>query len=235
MSHPRALLLMGGPDYHNLPFHFAELAGILAGEGGVDLRITTDLGTLNTQTLADYDVIVNWSTFVQPSAEQVDALLAAIEGGTGFFAIHGGSATFWNSAPYLTMLGSRFVQHDPYKAFLVEIEDREHPIMAGIENFLIEDELYEQGGKVEDFPAFANAISEKNPYGGEVRALGVGPLGPDIHLLASAEGHPLLYSREWGKGRVHYNALGHDEKALQNPNFRKLVIQGFNWVLGSQD
>ncbi len=229
----RALLLVGGPDYHNQPEHYAELAGILAGEGGIDLRITADLDTLNPTTLAEYDAVINWSTFVQPTPAQVDALLAAIEGGLGFFAIHGGSATFWNSAPYLTMLGSRFIQHDPYKEFLVEIDDPTHPITAGIQNFLIEDELYEQGGKVDDFVAFAAAVTAQSPYGGEVKSLGEGPLSNDIQILASAEGHPLVYVREWGKGRVHYNALGHDGKALTNPNFRTLVLQGYAWVINS--
>lgn len=230
MAQSRALLLVGGPDYHNQPEHYAELAGILAGEGGIDLRITADLTTLNTTTLAEYDAVVNWSTFVSPTEDQVDALLQRIDDGMGFFAIHGGSATFWNSAPYLTMLGSRFIQHDPYKAFLVEINDREHPVTRGVENFLIEDELYEQGGRVEDFVEFAAAARAKAPYEGQTKALGEGPLGADIHVIASAEGHPLLYTRDWGKGRVHYNALGHDGKALRNPNFRKLVLQGYSWV-----
>jgi type 1 glutamine amidotransferase len=223
---------MGGPEYHNQPVHYAELAGILAGEGKADLRITTDLETLNPETLASYHAVINWSTFVQPTPDQVDALLTAIERGVGFFGIHGGSATFWNSAPYLRMLGSRFIQHDPYKAFLVEIDAPSHPIMAGIENFTIEDELYEQGGRVEEFEAFAAAVSAKTPYGGDVKSLGEGPLGDDIEVLASAEGHPLLYVKTYGKGRVHYNALGHDGKALTHPVFRRLVKQGLVWVAG---
>jgi type 1 glutamine amidotransferase len=233
MSQKRALLLMGGADYHNRPFHFAELAGILAGEGGVDLRITTDLATLNPGILAEYDAVINWSTFVQPSPEQVDALLAAIDGGMGFFAIHAGSATFWNSGPYLVMLGSRFMRHDPYKEFLVEIDDSNHPITQGVENFRVEDELYQQGGNVEELVIFAANVSGEQPYGGDAKNLGDGPLGDDIHVLASAEGFPLLYTRQWGKGRVHYNALGHDEKALKHPSFRKLVLQGFDWVTDS--
>lgn len=223
---------MGGPEYHDQPVHYAELAGILAGEARVDLRITTDLDTLHAETLANYQAVINWSTFVQPTPAQVDALLTAVEGGLGFFGIHGGSATFWNSAPYLRMLGSRFIQHDPYKAFLVEVDAPSHPIMEGIEPFTIEDELYEQGGNVDEFETFAAAVTAKSPYGGEVKTLGEGPLGDDIEVLASAEGHPLLYVKTYGKGRVHYNALGHDEKALTHPAFRHLVKQGLAWVTG---
>lgn len=221
---------MGGPDYHNLPLHHAELAGIFAGEGHVDLRITADLETLNPGTLARYQAVINWSTFVQPTPWQVDALLAAIDGGMGFFAMHGGSATFWNNAPYLTMLGSRFLRHDPYKEFLVEIAAEPHPITEGVDNFWVNDELYELGGKTDEFAAFSSAITEGNPYGEDVAALGEGELAPDIQVLASAEGHPLLYTRTWGQGRVHYNALGHDLQALSHPAFRRLALQGLAWV-----
>ena len=67
---------------------------------------------------------------------------------------------------------------------------------------------------------------------GELRAFGDGPLPADIKVLAEAEGHPLLYVKSHGQGRVHYNALGHDEKALKHPAFRKLVAQGLGWTAG---
>ncbi|HUX88946.1 MAG TPA: ThuA domain-containing protein [Chloroflexota bacterium] len=231
MPRTSTLLLMGGPEYHNKVFHYAELSGILAGEAGADLRVTDDLDVLNSKTLASFQVIVNWSTFLEPTDEQVQALLGAVENGVGLLALHGGNATFWNSAPYLTALGSRFIRHAPYKHFQVEIDDRSHPITAGVDNFETDDELYEIGGKVEDFPRFADAIRAGQPRA-ELRPLGDGPLPSDCHVLASAEGHPLLYVKPLGRGRVHYNALGHDLASLTNPSYRHLIRQGFAWVAG---
>jgi hypothetical protein len=231
MTKLRALLLVGGAEYHNRPFHVAELAGILVGEAGADLRITDDLGVLSRQTLADYRVVVNWSTFVKPTEEQIGALLAAVEGGVGLFGVHGATATFWNSPAYLRMIGSRFVRHDPYKRFTVKVDDRAHAITAGVEDFEVEDELYELGGDVAGFEALAAGHLAGRP-GSELRAFGEGPLQPDTRVLASAEGHPLLYVKTFGKGRVHYNALGHDTKALTHPSFRRLVRQGLAWAAG---
>jgi len=231
----RALLLMGGPDYHNQPFHFAELAGVFAGEARVDLRITTDLAALNAVTLAEFDAVINGSTFVQPTPDQVGALIRSIEDGMGFLGIHGGAATFWNSAAYLEMLGSRFLRHDPYKQFEVVIDNREHPITHGVPDFLVEDELYELGGNRAGFAAFASGVIGGVPYEGAQASLGGGPLGPDINVLASAEGHPLLYVRVVGEGRVHYNALGHDEQSLKHPDVRRLYRQGLAWVAGLDD
>jgi type 1 glutamine amidotransferase len=103
MTSIRALLLMGDAhQLHDQPFHYAELAGILAGEGGVELRITCDLGVLSPAQLEQFDVVINWSTFIAVESEQVQALLESVRGGTGFVALHGGNATFWNSAEYLT-------------------------------------------------------------------------------------------------------------------------------------
>jgi|SRR6185437_2689387 len=235
MAKLRALLLMGGPDYHNMPFHYAELAGILAGEGGTDLRITDDLDVLSPSSLAQFQVIVNWSTFIQPRDEQVQALLSAVEGGTGFLGLHAASATFWNSMPYLQMLGSRFIRHDPYKKFTVSIDDRSHPVTAGLDDFEVEDELYQLSGSAAEFQALASAINQQRSLRDAIQSAnqaGEGPLPGDTHVLASAEGHPLLYVKTFGKGRVQYNALGHDTKALTNPNYRRLVLQGLNWVTG---
>jgi type 1 glutamine amidotransferase len=229
------LLLVGGHDYHNQPFHYAELAGILAGEARADLRITADLSVLEPASLARYDAVVNWTTFVEPTPEQVAALLAAVEGGTGFIGLHAATATFWNSAAYLHLIGSRFVRHDPYGAFTVHIVDRDHPVTAGLEDFVVEDELYHVSGGPGEFEALAAAITAGRPIreaSAAANAVGEGPLGPGIRVLAAAEGHPLVYVKTHGRGRVYYNALGHDTKALTHPAYRRLVLQGLDWVTG---
>jgi type 1 glutamine amidotransferase len=170
-----------------------------------------------------------WSTFIAVESEQVQALLESVRGGTGLVALHGGNATFWNSAEYLTVLGSRFVHHDPIKRFSVHIEQPSHPIVRAVGDFEIEDELFEIGGDTRKFEAFIEAFSQRG-WSEDVVRIGAGPLQPDVTVLASAEGRPLLYTRMFGAGRVHYNALGVDERALRNNNYRRLVLQGVNWA-----
>lgn len=230
----RVLLLMGDAhQLHDQPFHYAELAGILAGECGVDLRITRDLSVLNPAQLEQYDVVVNWTTFIEATPGQIDALLDSVRGGTGFVALHGGNATFWNSAEYLRMLGSRFVNHGEIKRFSVHIEQLTHPIVAGVADFVVEDELFEIGGDTSKFEAFTEAFRERG-WAEDVVGIGVGPLPSDVTVLASAEGRPLIYTRSFGKGRVHYNALGHDERALRNNSYRRLVAQGVKWAAATR-
>jgi type 1 glutamine amidotransferase len=162
----RVLLLMGDAhQLHDQPIHYVELAGILAGEGGVDLRITRDLGVLDPAQLQQFDVLVNWTTFLEATSAQVQALLEAVRGGMGFVALHGGNATFWNSAEYLRMLGSRWIDHDEIKRFSVHIELPSHPIVEGVSDFEIEDELFLIG-------ADTNRLLQE-PRGGVTALVGV--------------------------------------------------------------
>jgi type 1 glutamine amidotransferase len=42
----------------------------------------------------------------------------------------------------------------------------------------------------------------------------------------------ILWTREVGKGRVFYSALGHGKDAWTNPSWQKLVVQGILWSAG---
>lgn len=201
MSNRRVLLWIGGDPVHTRPVHYAAQASLLAGEGGADLRITDDLTVLDSDVLAEFAVIANYTSWMEPSQQQVWALLNAILAGHGYLGLHAATAKFWNSPAYLEMLDAKFRRHDPYKHFTVHINDRAHPITQGVDDYEVDDELYELEGDL--------AYSK---------------------VLASAEQHPLLHVRTFGRGRVHYNALGHDGGSLHHPSYRRLVLQGLEWV-----
>jgi uncharacterized protein len=42
----------------------------------------------------------------------------------------------------------------------------------------------------------------------------------------------ILWTREIGKGRVFYSALGHGKEAWRNPAWQKLIAQGILWAAG---
>ena len=201
----RVLLLVGGADYHDQPEHRKILSDFIGAE--FNLTMTDNLEVLMPSTLDDYDVIVNYTTFVEPTEKQVGALLDAVEGGKGFVGIHGATATFWNSPDYLEMIGGKFIAHDVNKEFLVQISDARavvpHPITQGVDNFTIQDELYIIEGDITRW-----------------------------EILTRAEGHPVIFNKIYGKGRVHNNALGHDALALNHLSFQRLVNNGIAWAAG---
>jgi len=57
-------------------------------------------------------------------------------------------------------------------------------------------------------------------------------------LLATAKSkvddkdYPMVFTLSYGKGRVFHCALGHDVKAIQNPNAAELFRRGCAWAAG---
>src|SRR5947209_2562628 len=125
----------GDRQFHNQPEHWGLLAEILRGADLSNRVISDDLLELTPSNLARFDVILNFSTDLVGTDEQIGALVGAIEGGVGFVGLHAANATFRASDAYAAMVGSRFARHPPIKQFVVEIVDAEHPVTAGIGSF----------------------------------------------------------------------------------------------------
>lgn len=203
---PRALLLMGQQtsgdrQFHNQPEHWALLADILRRADLGARVITDDMADLAPDNLTRFDVIVNVSTDLVAPDDQLSPLLDAVAGGVGFVGLHAANATFRASDAYCAMVGSRFARHPPIKRFTVEVIDREHPVTAGLDSFEVEDERYELTDEA-----------------------------ADLAILARAEGHPSVYVRQHGRGRVCYVAPGHDRRTLALPQYAQLVHQAIAWA-----
>jgi len=99
--------------------------------------------------------------------------------------------------------------HDAYGKFIVEIDDREHPITKSLEPFETIDELY-------------------------FRQAGDAP----IHVLASAKSQvtgqsaPMAFVYDYGKGRVFQTVLGHAAESLRTAGTSQLICRGAAWAAG---
>lgn len=219
MTAPRVLMILGQSpaqeaQFHNLPEHWACLASHLRAADCARRVISDDLAILTPAFLADFDVIVNASTALDPTPEQVSALLARVHSGAGFVGVHAATATFVRYPEYLHMVGARFAKHDPLKRFTVRFVDNTHPISAGLEEYEHDDELYELTG---DYVDRTNIV----------------PLQAGLHVLAEAEGHPMAYVKSHGNGRVVYLASGHDARSLDQPAFKTLFTRSIAWAAGN--
>jgi type 1 glutamine amidotransferase len=216
---PRALLLLGQParverQFHNQPEHWELLAGHLRACHLSGRTITDDLDALDPTTLGRYDVILNYTSETDPTPTQVDALLGAVAAGAGFVGLHGATATFVQYPEYLEMIGGRFRRHDPIKRFTIRFVDDDHEITRGLEDYDHEDELYELTGDVRDRQH-------------------VVPL-EGMRVLAEAEGHPMVYVKPYGDGRVVYLAMGHDRRSLGHSTYRTLFRRAIAWAAPSR-
>jgi type 1 glutamine amidotransferase len=202
------LVLIGQdePGYHDLAGLSVTLAGFLARELPVEVAGTQDTAMLEAPAIARHDLVILNTFQGAATAKQVEDLVAFVEGGKGVLALHAATIFSKDNPRYTGLLGGTFTEHAPFGDFAVRIVDRDHPIAARLDDFVIKDELY-----ATDY-------------------------GSDVEWLASAtwDGteYPLVWTRAIGKGRVCYVALGHGPDAYAHESFRRLVIDAAAWAAG---
>lgn len=161
------------------------------------------------------------------SPEGKAALLAAVQQGKGFVALHNGSDTFHSPGsrwldqkpeevdPYIAMLGGEFISHGEQQVARARVVDPKFPGFGGLGAALeFKEEWY----------------SLKN-------------LAPDMHALLVLESeamtgpmyarpaYPIAWVRKHGKGRVFYSALGHREDVWTMPAFQNMLVGGLRYAL----
>jgi type 1 glutamine amidotransferase len=188
---------------------------ILVKTGKFDVKVCEDPYILESETaLKAYDVIVFtiFSRRVQMLPEQAqENLLNFVKGGKGFFVQHLASASFPKWDQFGKLCGRKWVMgtsgHGPRSVFKAEIANKQHPITAGLSDFETDDELYAKLQGTEDINVLVTADSDW-----------------------SKKTEPLVFTLNYGKGRVVHNAFGHDRKALMTPNVQKIIARGVEWA-----
>ena len=212
------LYLYGGWPGHN-PYGVSRWARGIFDELGFVVEESNDIFTLD-RDLTGYDLIAcNWNNALLTeglTASQEAHLLTAVEQGTGFVAWHGAGAAFRASVKYHWLIGADVLDHPagegvkhPYE---MRIVDREHEITRGVPDFEVASEQY-----------YMN-------------------VDPRVHVLADTvfdgahipwiEGQrmPQVWTNQWGRGRVYYNAVGHYIEDLRHPQVTQLMKQGCAWA-----
>jgi len=214
--------------------HAGEVLQQLADKLGGTLLETKDASLVNKAELANYDLVIFYTTMdlTQPGFDQtkpmgkdgVKELQEWIKEGGAFMGFHCASDTFHGDdttpvTPYIHMLGAEFKGHGAQFKGIVKVTDPDHPTMANIPNdWEIADEWY----------LFKNMNTD------------------DIHVLAMLDparqrehqemynvpNYPIIWCREYGKGRIYYNAMGHREDVWTDETFQKAVVDAINWSTG---
>ncbi len=205
------LVLVGG-SHHDSPEIRAALQTIFAQDGTHRVDQSADMGILCPEALQPYDVIVNATTDREPAPAQHYALMEAVAQGRGLVVVHGGLASFWNSQAYFAMIGGKFAGKSLDVAGLGDFRVNlgsgrhilTHPITLGLEDYDVNDELFFLMGDQTQW-----------------------------QVLARAQGHPLMYCKSFGLGRVFVCALGHDETRLLVTTTTEILRRASHWVAGA--
>jgi type 1 glutamine amidotransferase len=202
----KALIIQGGWEGHQ-PKEVAEIfAGILSEENfEVEVSDTLD-SLLDGEKLLGLNLIVLVWTMGSITKEQLDPLLAAVKSGVGIAGCHGGIGdSFRNETEFQYMIGGQWVAHPGNDGvnYTVNIKQKNHPLVAGIEDFPVCSEQYYMH------------------------------VDPGNHVLATTNfgevAMPVVWTKSYGEGKVYYNSLGHQANIVAIPEVTDLMRRGFVW------
>jgi len=207
----KALIVQGGWEGHE-PETVAKFFAKALEHEGFEVVIAGTLDVFDdAEALTTYNLISPCWTMGELTPEQSANLRAAIHSGVGLGGFHGGMGdAFRGDLDYEWMVGGHFVGHPHVGEYTVEVKDSSHPITQGLpESFLYDSEQYYM------------------------------MIDPGITVLADTiytyEGQaitmPVIWTKQWGAGRVFYSALGHKaDEFIKYPAVSQMTINGIKWA-----
>ena len=209
------ILVLSGPN-HGFDKSAAVIGDFLAQQATLQVTVSDDKALLAAPECTEYDVCVFGTGFTRGirladgtikrepdlTPDQEAGLFRFVESGKGLVGIHG--TAWWIGGRAVDLIGGHANWHPPGLTFTVNIDDPNHPVTAGVQDFAVEDEIY------------------------------ISAYEPTLQILASAQwhgrAHPMAWVKRFGEGRVFYTTLGHTADTFMRPAMQQLVVQGVRWV-----
>ncbi len=226
-------LIITGQHVHNWRGTTPILRRILEETGLFEVRVTEEFRWAGGQTIAPYDlVVVNYyDRGSRPDlawgAEANRALEEFVASGKGLVLYHLALGAFDGWAAYERMSGGNWRtgngHHSPRHDFVVDVRDGEHPVTEGLGSFMVEnDELYAnlRWQPEGTFRVLATAWDDHSLYDGRARQ----PIPGD------GIDQPILWTTEFGQGRVFVTTLGHDVENVTPEGFAVTFARGAEWA-----
>ncbi len=182
--------------------------------GRFAVKVSEDVGILESSALHNYDVVVlNYGFWNEPdpSDKAKAGLLDYVKSGKGLVSLHFSCSSFQDWEEYAELIGRVWKKgvggHGPRGEFSVNIKEADHPITKGMEDFQADDELYAKLSGDAKIDVLASAYSDW-----------------------SKKVEPIVFVKNYGEGRVVHNVLGHDIRARETPAFETLLRRGVEFA-----
>ena len=233
-----AVLIVTGQNGHNWRGTTPLLRKILEDTGKFEVRVTEEFRGAGPETLSPYDLIVlNYFERGRPElrwGERANAaFLDFVRSGKGVVVYHFSMAAFDGWTEYEKLSGGNWRPNNGHHSaphnFVVDVKDREHPITKGLKLSFPQsnDELYAnlRWQPAGSYHVLATAFDDHALYqASRTDARAPQPLeGPGAN-------EPMLWTVDYGKGRVFVTALGHDVDQVQTPAFMTTFARGAEWA-----
>lgn len=259
--------LICGGLYHDMDYARLELLKLLGEHEHIRVRVAEDYRDRSAIAAADF--LVTYTCDVIPDAAQQESLRAFLSAGRRWLALHGTNSVLrflkgrgWEAprtAPeFMAMLGSQFLAHPPIKRYRVEVSDVSHPLVAGIDAFEVDDELYlsEYHGAQHallhtHFRGEAPGFVARYWPGGTAAARDPAASGDAAAVDGAAakicDRQPVMYLHPHAGGEVLYCTLGHcrgkydmrpmmaeyptvERGSWKLPVYQELMRRGIRWA-----
>lgn len=231
MSVPRtALVVRGGWDGH-CPVEATDLFLPFLRGNGFELRIEDSPALYaDSDYMSGVDLVLQCTTMSTIEGPELAGLSRAVAAGTGLAGWHGGIVdSYRNSSDYLHLVGGQFACHPgkdptlitgdgtennfvPYTVNIVPTA-ADHPIVAGLTDFDLVTEQY--WVLTDDYiDVLATTTQKARPWDTWNR---------DVTS-------PVVWTRQWGSGRIFVATPGHSPGILQDRNVRTIIERGLLWA-----
>ena len=195
----------------------------LGAKNGFEVKLThLAERAITPKELANTDVIIFYTTGELPlSAAQKTALLDFIKSGKGFIGIHSATDTFYQWPEYGEMINGYFDGH-PWTQDVdvtIKVNDKTHPTTSHMpDSIAMKEEIYQfkqfSPDKVKVLVSLDTSKTDMTRQG------------------IKASSFPLVWYRQYGKGRVYYSALGHRPDVWGADWYQTMIVNSIKWAAG---
>jgi len=231
----KRLLVIGqskGYQHESISTAMATLYNLGRSSGKWDTYFRTDCTAITkkplkwgARNLNDFDAVAFFTDgdLDMDGSQKADLLSFVRDDGKGFIGIHSAAITFLSWPEYGAMLGGYFDGHPwgEFDAPLV-VEDPGFPGMRHLpRDFTLKDEIYQ----IKDYSRErVRVVLRLDPGKVDLSRKGVRREDGDFAVI---------WARNYGKGRVLYNGLGHTREVWDRPEIQAMWLEMVPWSMGT--
>lgn len=221
---PRVLYLTHSAGFKHdvLPLSEQIMRDAVARSGPFEVTASTDCALISAEALRGWDAVVFFTTGELPIDDaNKRALLEFVRSGKGFVGVHSATDTFYQWPEYGEMIGGYFDGHPWHQEVRINVEGSAHPATAHLPpRFSINDEIYQFRNWSRNQVRVLLSLDSSSV---DVTKAGVNRVDRDFALA---------WTREYGRGRVFYTALGHEPAVWRDSRFQQHLASGISWAIG---